>query len=138
MQTTLQYLPSLSCGAALRAAISHVLDYARVNARAGADFPNKLVEFAEDQIALLDVANGDPADGVWLGVGVPDQRVICYKAASEYRLTQSTSARTELLGLYGNVKSVAEGLPGYVAPEPDPEAFVATTQAVPDKNGQSA
>lgn len=136
MQTTLQYLPSLSCGSALRATISHVLDYARVNAHAGADFPNKLVEFATDQIALLDVTHGDPADGVWLGVGVPDPRVICYKAASEYRLTQSASARVELLALYADVKAVAEGLPGYVAP--GPEALVATTQSVPDKNGQSA
>ncbi|UZV40965.1 hypothetical protein P2_0009 [Aeromonas phage P2] len=139
MQTTLQYLPSLSCGAALRAAISHVLDYARVNAQDGSDTPNLLDEFADSQIALLDVAHGDPADGVWLGVGVPDPRILCYKAASEYRLTQSTSAKSELISLYTDIKNVAAQLPGFVAPE----VVVATTSLsadgeVPDKNGQPA
>lgn len=135
MHTYLKYLPSVSCGAALRSTISHVLDYARVNSHAASAIPNKLSEFATNQIALLDVANGDPADGVWLGVGVPDPRVICYKAASEYRITKSASAKSELTALYTDMRAVAQLLPGYVAP-------VATTllssDPIPDKNGQPA
>lgn len=130
MQHTVPYLISLSCGAELRAKISNVLDYSRVNARAGSYTPDALVAFADDQIARLDLPNGDPADGVWLGVGVIDPRINCYKAASEYRLSQSASAKVELVELYNHIKAVAATLPGYTPPVP--EGFVAP------KNGQSA
>ncbi|WVX92023.1 hypothetical protein [Aeromonas phage phiA014L] len=132
MRQELSWLPSLSCGAALRGAMSHVLDYAIVNAVAGSDFPNILESFCKGQITLLDAESGDPADGVWLGVGVPDPRIICYKAASEYRLSKNLNAKNELISFYTSITNKVELLPGFVAP-------VATTQSVVEsKNGQSA
>ncbi|ALP47762.1 hypothetical protein Ahp1_44 [Aeromonas phage Ahp1] len=139
MRTELPYLPALSCGAALRGAVSHLLDYVRVNASTGNTHGPDAVAFFDNQLTLATATHGDPADGLYLGCGVPDTRIHFYKALSEIRLNRdnggSGDGLTEFTRFITKAKAIAAAVPHKV---------VATTSlaadpvdGIPDKNGQS-
>lgn len=137
MVTELPYLPALSCGAALRSAVSHLLDYVRVNASTGNTHGPDAVAFFDDQLTRATSSHGDPADGLYLGCGVPDVRIHFYKALSEIRINRGNGGSGDDLAEFTRFITRAKAIASAVPYKP-----VATTQlaagGVPDKNGQPA
>lgn len=135
----LPYMPALSCGAQLRREVGHLVDYVRINATATNNLANEAINFIDAMTDLVAHTHGDPSDGPYPGVGVPDPRITCYKALSEIRIGLAEGGSGDNLAEFQRftnaVLVVLRALPG---------ATVATTllspetTSIPDKNGQPA
>ncbi|AKQ07704.1 hypothetical protein [Yersinia phage vB_YenP_ISAO8] len=82
-------IPSLllvNGGKELRASALKLHNYAVVNGLGTGDMGAKVEAFWKDQMGLLKVDTGLPSDGLFLGLGVPDIRMDCYKALSYVRM----------------------------------------------------
>lgn len=82
-------IPSLllvNGGKELRASALKLHNYAVVNGLGTGDMGKEVEAFWKDQMALLKVDTGLPSDGKFLGLGVPDIRMDCYKALSYVRM----------------------------------------------------
>lgn len=141
MITELPYLPNLSCGAQLRREVGHLVDYVRVNATAQNTLAADAYHFFDVMVTLVSRKHGDPSDGYYIGVGVPDPRITIYKALSEIRIGidegGSGDNLADLQRFTNAVQAILRTLPGKTP------IAVATTQlsaegVIPDKNGQPA
>lgn len=126
----LPYMPALSCGAQLRREVGHLVDYVRINASAHNTLATDALAFINDMVGRVSHKHGDPSDGIYPGVGVPDPRITCYKALSEIRIGLdeggSGDALAELQRFTNAVIAVLQALPA--------KATIATTAALPEKN----
>lgn len=111
-------LLSINYGERLRMKALAVQNYAELNAAMGGDFGvSVLAPFWNSQIDFLQQESGDPADGSFLGLGIPDPRIDCYMANSEARLQRRQSAvateHTALLtAFYTFMAQAAQGTGG--------------------------
>ncbi|UPI11723.1 hypothetical protein [Aeromonas phage yong1] len=129
MITLLPYMPSLSCGAQLRQKLTHLVDHVVINQSGEA--AKAVTDLMDYYGAKVYIATGDPSNGPYCGMGVPDVRLHLYKAASEIRIMDPNN--TQMLAEFEAAIAAVKAAVASLVPA------VATTQsAVDPKNGQSA
>lgn len=115
------FLSLFSNGAKLRSLATNVQSRAEMAVdRGDVTIGAKLVAFWTNQIALLDVPNGHPTDGEYLGIGYDDMRKACYKVTSELRMYEAVDKRAELVAFLTFFKNAGTAL-APVEPEPPVE-----------------